>query len=148
MSQANVINPFVICVALLILSGCSTVAHLDQLLTLQELSKNGDQKEAYIKERNDKLKSLIAAVDNNTIQQYADAQQILQEFGDPVFVKKKPAGGEWVERWVYRDAKKLNTMEKVYLYFDSTLKLVRSEHIKDPKASEAPQEKSHLTVTQ
>lgn len=147
-------NKFLITLSsILILSGCATVKHLDQLLTLQNLSKNGDLKEACIQEHNDKLKALIDAIHTDAIKDY-DSTKVLAEFGEPTFVKKQPAGGEWVERWVYRDAGKLTSAEKVYLYFDSTLKLVRSEHIpvlQPPKAEEtpeAPQQEPQPTVTQ
>ncbi len=123
-------------------AGCAEVEHLDQLLTLKAASDNRDLQEKYVQERNKNLKALLEAIDNNNISENFDQKKILENFGEPIFIKQITENGQAYERWLYHDAAKFTATEKVYLYFDPAGKLARWEHIKPPPKEEKVKESS------
>src|SRR3989338_3462040 len=108
------------------ITGCSTMEHLDQLLTLQEMSKNTDLQQAYVAQRDKQFVQLLDAVKNNSLSRYPDKTSIRASFGNPIFTKFIKDGSE---KWLYRYSAKLKGSEKVYLYFDSAGQLVKWEYV-------------------
>ena len=121
------------------LGGCSTVAHLDQLLTLQEISKNSDMQQKYVGEQDQKFAQLRDAVKNNAMSSYPDKASILASFGNPIFTKSTRDN---LEKWLYRYSAKLSGSEKVYLYFDSAGVLVKWEYLEASMVNISKDEKT------
>ena len=105
------------------LIGCATLEHMDQLLTLQEMSKNGDLQHQYVESYDKKFNQLVEAVKTGRIAEYTDQNAVVQSFDQPIYIKEETKDGVSYEKWLYRYAAKLQNSQKVYLYFDQGKKL-------------------------
>jgi len=108
----------------IVISGCSKLTHLQQLLTIDAYSKNKDVQAAVVEAQNEKFVKLLEVVENNVIGEYPDQESFLLEFGEPIFAKKMQYKGQQVDKWMYRYADRLTNSEKVYLYFSQSGNLV------------------------
>lgn len=115
-------------VCLFLLTGCAKLAHLQELLTLQDLSLDRDQQDAYVKNHDESFERLLTAVKNNSLNQFPDQKSFLKTIGKPVLIKKIVLSGESMERWLYRRTKQSFDSPKVYLYFDQFQKLRQWEY--------------------
>ena len=113
---------FVVC-------GCAKLQHLDQLLTLKAVSDNHAIQKKYVHQQNDNFKKILEATKNNSITNYSDKGAIARFFGEPVLTKEVERDGQKCQRWLYRRADKLVDAEKIYLYFDTTGKMIHWEYI-------------------
>ncbi len=123
--------------ALIVLSGCAKVQHLDQLLTLKGLADEQVLMGKYIEEQDQKFELMIGEVEAGTLDQYLNKKKILKTFGDPIHVKHVNKNDQELESWLYRYSTQFFDSEKIYLYFDPDDNLVESEYIgkKDGKIS-------------
>ena len=115
---------------LLLLMGCAKLAHIDELLTLQELSIDQDKQAKFVQEQDKKFESLLAAIQSDSFRRYTDQKSFLKDFGPPVTKQTITKENQLLEKWVYRYATKAFNSEKVYVYFDQSGKLMEWEHIK------------------
>ena len=111
---------------LLFLGGCAKMAHLQELLTLKDLSDNQTQQTRYIEEQDKKFVKLLEAVNADQLPQYPHQKSVLRAFGEPILRKKMSDSSE---QWLYRYSAKLFNSEKVCIYFDREEQLTRFEHI-------------------
>jgi len=112
----------------MVLSGCAKISHLDQLLTLKGLADEQDQMGKQINEQNQKFEMMLSEMKAGTLDQYLNKKKIVGIFGDPIYVKTVKSDDRQMEVWLYRYAVKFFGSEKIYLYFDSDGKLVKSEY--------------------
>ena len=117
----------------LFLTSCAKLAHIDELLTLQDLSIEQDKQIKFVEAQDKKFGLLLSAIENNALDRYPDQKSFLKDFGPPVYVKKITRGNQQLEKWVYRYSTKAFGSEKVYAYFDQSGKLVEWDHIKPLK---------------
>ena len=129
-------NFIFIILSFMMLSGCAKLAHLQELLTLKDVADNHAFQKKYVHQQNDNFKKLLEAVQNNSLTNGSDTISITKTFGDPILTKEIERDGQNLQRWLYRRADKLYNAEKVYLYFDSTGKLVNWEHIPQKPVAE------------
>ncbi|OGX38561.1 MAG: hypothetical protein A3G91_02625 [Omnitrophica WOR_2 bacterium RIFCSPLOWO2_12_FULL_50_9] len=115
--------------AALFLSGCAKLQHLDQLLTLKDLSEEQERLHQHVKKQDDRFKALLGAVEDKTIGRYADERKILKNFGEPVYREEMAQGNQKFNRWTYRYTTRFFDSPKVYLYLDSSGHLLRWELI-------------------
>lgn len=120
---------FVVVFGLMLLAGCAKLEHLDQLLTLKDLSEEGDSQDRYTEGQDRKFGLLVEAVQSKTLKLYSHKNKIIKTFGDPAFVEEVTENGQEVEKWLYRYTKEFFDSEKVYLYFDHEGKLINWEYI-------------------
>lgn len=113
----------------LLLSGCSKVSHLDQLLTLKDLADEQEELNKYIDQQDKNFDRMLEEVKAGTLDQYSNKQKILRTFGEPVFARDVIEEGHGLESWLYRYTTQYFGTEKVYLYFDSEGNLVKSEYV-------------------
>ncbi len=132
---------FFICLGLTVFMGCAKLEHLDQLLTLKDLSEEGDRLDKYVEAQNRKFDLLVEAIKSEKLRHYSHKNKILKAFGDPVYVEEITKDGQPVERWLYRYAKDFFNGEKVTIYIDENNKLMDWEYIpaavvklEDPKS--------------
>lgn len=118
-------------IILFFLTGCAKLSHLDQLLTLKDLSEEQDRLERYTQEQDRKFELLLKAVEDGTIQKYTKARRILRDFGEPVYKEEMTQENPPVERWVYRYARRFFGSPKVCLYVDTGGRLLRWEIFAD-----------------
>jgi len=115
--------------ALIGLSGCAKVQHLDQLLTLKALADEQVVMGQYVEEQNQKFELMIEEVKAGTLDQYLNKKRILRTFGNPIHVKHINKNDQELESWLYRYSMQFFDSEKIYLYFDPDDNLVESEYI-------------------
>jgi hypothetical protein len=124
-------NALTIVVFALFLSGCNTLAHMDQLLVLKGIGDEQaaiDQDVAQENKRFDKL--FAAAQKDNFIKDYPTKKKIVGTFGEPVFLRPETKNGQPLEFALYRRAKEFFNQDKVHLYFDEAGHLASYEVFK------------------
>ena len=112
----------------LIVSGCSKVSHLDQLLTLKDLADEQEQMGKQIQAQDQKFEMMLDEMKAGTLNQYANKSKISRAFGGPIYMKTVQQDDHWRDVWLYRYAGKFFGSEKIYLYFDADDNLVGSEY--------------------
>ena len=115
--------------AVVLLSGCAKLAHMNELLTLKAVSDQQAALDSYVEKQDGKFKLLLAAVEDRSIEKYKRKDAIVRKFGEPVFCENVEHKGEKAEFCLYRYTKKYFNSDKVYFYFDASGKLVDWEHI-------------------
>ena len=127
---------------LFFLTGCTQakqLAHLDQLMTLQDMSNGQDEQAKFVEEQNKKFAQLLEIVKADRLKEYPDKKTILKSFGEPVIVRPVVENGQPTEEWLYRYATKYFNSDKVYLYFDEKGNLSRWTHVPAPAEKVASQ---------
>jgi hypothetical protein len=109
------LNNWSVVLPLVLLTGCAKLAHLDQLLTLQDLSNEQGAQAKYIEEQNARFESLLAVVKSGDIDIYSSRETFRNDFGEPVLKRQVTLNGLELEMWLYRYPAKLTGSEKVYL---------------------------------
>ena len=84
-----------------LLTGCAKIEHLQELLTLKDLSDDRDQQDIYVKNHDESFERLLAAVQTNSLSQFPDRMSLLRNIGKPVLIKQAVWNGESLERWIY-----------------------------------------------
>jgi len=115
-----------------IVSGCTKVKHIDQLLTLKALADEQTRMGKYVDERDKQFEQMLAEMEAGTLDQHANKRKIVRIFGDPIYVRNAEENGKSLEVWLYRYATEFFDSEKIYLYFDSDDNLVKSEYMEVP----------------
>ncbi|HLD69506.1 MAG TPA: hypothetical protein VJA17_01965, partial [Candidatus Omnitrophota bacterium] len=77
----------------------------------------------YVRNHDESFERLLAAVKNNSLDQFPDKKSFLKAFGKPLLSKQVAWKGWTLQRWLYRYATKSFCSPKVYLYFDQSGKL-------------------------
>lgn len=115
---------------LLIFAGCAKLAHIDELLTLQDLSIEQDRQVKFVEDQDKSFELLLKAAENNSFEQYSNQNDFLGNFGPPVYTVDVNENGQQLKKWVYRYSTKAFDSQKIYLYFDDTGRLAKWNHIK------------------
>ena len=126
-------NKFFICVLMILFSGCTKLAHLQELLILKAVSDNRELQRKYVEAQDKNFEKLLAAFKSNRIQQFTTKKQFLKEFGEPIFSREAMKDGQTYEQWLYRYPVKYFDSEKIYLYFDDQGKLSFFEYEENKK---------------
>jgi len=101
---------------------------MQQLLTLQAYSREKDRQEEFITEHDSRFARLMSVVRAGEMDHYLNREQILREFGQPVFKRVTNIGGIEAEEWFYREATAYFEGDRVYFYFDRQGRVVDWEH--------------------
>ena len=128
---------FIFCVAFF-LSGCSKLAHLDQLLTLKAMGENKDQQRKFVKQQDQNFERILQACRENRLAQYPDSKSIAKAFGTPITVSEEVKDGVSRIKWLYRYSIKMLSADKVYLYFSSDGRLIEWQYVERPPAKTLP----------
>ncbi len=116
--------------AALFLTGCAKLNHLEELLTLQELSIEQDRQIKFVEGQNGNFDRLLKAMEDGSFSQYTEQRDFLNKFGPPVYSREVSKDSQVLVKWVYRYSNQSFDSEKVYLYFDREGKLVDWKHVK------------------
>lgn len=125
----NMKKILLIVVSILIFSGCAKLQHLDQLLTLKDMSDEQTRLQQYIEQQDKKFDKLLQAVKERTLVKNVRGQSIVRMYGEPLGKREVEKDGKKLERWNYRYQMKYFESEKVYLYFNEEKRLVGWEHV-------------------
>ena len=123
------LNILMMSLGFILLVGCVKLEHLDELLTLKDLSQEGDAQDRYAQEQDHKFELLVEAIKSKTLKAHSHKNKIIKIFGEPIFAEKMIQDGQETQKWLYRYMKKFFDSEKVYLYFDHEEKLIHWEYI-------------------
>jgi len=107
--------------------GCS-LRHVSEIRRVQTAGANADEQHRYVDEKNKKFEELLAVIQSNQMSSYTTQQDFLKAFGAPIFEEKDDNNKDYAELWLYRYCEKMRGSEKVYLYFNTSGKLLRWEH--------------------
>lgn len=113
-------------------TGCSTVGHMDELLRLQNYSKDKDRQEASVKGQNKNFEKLLKVVRSGGLNQYRNKKSILKEFGKPVIIQFVEMDDIVSEVWLYRYTTKFFGSDKVYIYFDKAGQFQKYDFVPAP----------------
>lgn len=108
--------------------GCSTITHMDQLLTLKAVSTEAASMNVQVAEQDRQFEMLRDNVLESQLPMGQMKSNIERQFGEPIFITEKNEEN-CREMWMYRYSTQLSGSEKVYLCFDEKDKLVSAEHI-------------------
>ena len=129
---------FIIFCFSIFLTGCSKLAHLDQLLTLKAMGDNKDQQAKFVKQQDENFEKILQAYRDNRLDQYPDAKSIQKAFGAPIYVGQEVKEGMSRTKWLYRYSVKMASSDKVYLYFSTDGKLLEWQYVEKPPAPTTP----------
>ncbi len=128
----------VLLMSVLTFSGCAKLEHLDELLTLKDMSEEDDAQRAYVKAQDIKFEALVSEVQAGTLKKGLSQKEAVKSFGDPIVKRAIVRNGQDVEWWVRRYAMRFWDSDKVYLYFDKDKKLTDWEFVKYVKLKTDP----------
>ncbi len=126
------------------LAGCAKLAHLDELLTLKDLSENRDAQDVFVEKQNNNFKKLLAAVNDRSVSSYQNKKDFLKAFGKPILVKQGSQNDQVIEKWLYRYMDKPFGSPKVYAYFDQQDQCLRLEYY--PRTEETTAAQSDMVT--
>ncbi len=124
----SLLSKFFIFVCVILCSGCS-LRHVSEIRRVQAAGANSDEQKKYVRDVNANFEKLLAATRSGEISQYATQEDFLRTFGPPIFEKKAGINQDYALLWLYRYCEKMKGSEKVYLYFDTSGKLLQWEYI-------------------
>ena len=110
-------------------AGCAKLAHLNELLTLQDLSNEQAAQAQYVEEKNAKFRELLKVFADGDLDVYIHRDMVLADFGEPVIKSKTERDGLDLQMWLYRYPVQLRGSEKIYFYFDKQGKTVAWKHV-------------------
>ena len=114
---------------LIFIFGCAKLEHLEELLTLKDLSDNQAEQVRYVQDQDKKFEALLLAIKDSQINQYRTKKDFLKFFGEPILKKPIIREGKSLDEWLYRYTKKFIGSEKVYVYFDDRGRFVNFRHV-------------------
>ena len=123
----------------IVVCGCTTLTHVDQLLTLQAVGTSHAEQKKYVHEHTEYFEKILKAYRDGKLTDYPDMQSIEKNFGDPIYVKEDTKDGQKYTKWAYRHPLKAFETERLYLYFDSNGKLLRYEYVEKPPPKIKPE---------
>jgi len=118
-----------------ILTGCRTLEHLDELLTLKDYSESKDATDSYVKNQDAKFEELLKAVNDGTIDKYKTKKTFKIAFGEAVFEREIEKDGKALNECLYRYSTKYFESDKVYVYFDEKGMLIEWKLVKKEENS-------------
>lgn len=118
-------------------TGCSKLAHLDQLLTLKAMGENKDQQEKFVKQQDQNFEKILQAYRDDRLGEFPDAKSIQKAFGAPIAVSEEMKDGVNRIKWLYRYSVKMLSSDKLYLYFSTDGKLLEWQYVEKPPAKTA-----------
>jgi len=128
-------------------AGCmqaKALPHMNELMTLKAYSEERDDQSKWVEGRQKAFNLLLASVKDGSIKDYSGRDSILQAFGEPVVKETIEDPDGPVTRWLYRHPIQKYATDRVYLYFTSDGRLVKSEHIPQESANRDSQVPGNL----
>ncbi|MCA9400834.1 MAG: hypothetical protein KC713_04355 [Candidatus Omnitrophica bacterium] len=123
----NNIVPIYVLIVCCLLSGCTKLKYLDELLALKGFAEEQDEIADYIDDQKEKMDALAVHIDEGSLTHAEDQASIVAQYGEPIFKSSFPGDlqDDEAQMWVYRYSAEFNPPFKVYLFFDEAGQLVR-----------------------
>lgn len=110
------------------LSGCATLQHMDELLTLKSVADDQKQIEIYLAKQERGFNRLNDDIKNNRLSKGQLKRSVIAKYSEPVLIKKaEPEAGGIKEILLYRHPASYFKSDRIYLYFDDGNRLVSWE---------------------
>jgi hypothetical protein len=134
--RTSLLKLFCLFLILVLFPGCAKLTHMNELMTLKDLSEEQDAQQRYVAGRNEQFARLLKEMKEQGLEHYKDQRGIVRAFGEPVFKDEVPRNGEIFSRWLYRGQTDYFNPEKAYLYFNPHGQLAAWEYIPPPGQEE------------
>lgn len=116
------------CLAVLMLCGCAKLAHLDELLTLKNVSDNQRQIQIYLEKQEKGFTRLKDDIKNDRLTLGQFKRSIIDKYSEPVLIEKpEPESVGIKEILLYRHPTNYFKSDRIYLYFDENCRLASWE---------------------
>lgn len=115
--------------------GCSAAGKIDELLTLKNMSDSQKLMEEDVKAEDQRFEAMLNEFGTAQWKNYTAKTHFLEHFGQPIVIKHKDYQDRLTEIWVYRYSTRFFDSPKIYLYFDDSGVLLKSDLINN-KTSE------------
>ncbi|MEI8349656.1 MAG: hypothetical protein WCI77_05840 [Candidatus Omnitrophota bacterium] len=104
-------------------SGCATMSHMDELLTLQNAADSQNDMECYLKKQERGFNQLQQDVKSNKLQPGILKRYIIEMYYEPILSKEENFEGTLRQVLLYRHPTHYFNSERIYLYFDRANRL-------------------------
>ncbi len=108
---------------LVLICGCSTVQHMDELLTLKRVADSQKQIEIYLQKQEQGFSRLYEDINTGKLKPGKLERAIISEYSDPVLIKKPEGQTDIKEILLYRHPTEYFSSDRIYLYIDNKGKL-------------------------
>lgn len=108
---------------ILLMCGCATITHMDELLALKRVSDNQIQIEIYLKKQEQGFSKLYEDIKNDTLKKGMLERAIIYKYSEPILVKKPEEQSDIKEILLYRHPTEYFSSDRIYLYIDKSGKL-------------------------
>lgn len=125
--QRKVCIWLVLPIMMLSIAGCSKISNLDKMLTLKELADFQEATDAHIEEREANFQTMLADIASGQVDELSNKQDVLDRYGEPVYIKQVSYQEQMVIMWMYRLPVKFMDSDQVLFYFDDSNRLVTHE---------------------
>jgi uncharacterized protein YicC (UPF0701 family) len=106
------------------LSGCETVTHLDELLTLKSVSDSQKDIDKYLAEQEKGFQKLLDDLKNNRLKEGMTKKYIIATYAEPILVEQNSEDPRIKEVLLYRHPTQYFKSDRIYLYLDKNRKLL------------------------
>lgn len=97
--------------------------HLDELLTLKSVSDSQRDIDIYLQKQEKGFSRLMNDINNNQLSKGKSRRSIIQDYSEPILVKKTNGENSIREILLYRKPTECFNSDRVYLYIDNKGKL-------------------------
>jgi hypothetical protein len=118
---------FLVYLLIVILSGCATLTHLDDLLTLKQVADSQADAERYLNAQKAGFRKLKHDIEAGILRAGLTKSKIVQTYSEPILAETPQASSGAKEKLLYREPTKYFHSERIYLYLDDGHKLLRWE---------------------
>ncbi len=106
-------------ISLVLMCGCETMSHMDELLTLKSVADNQREMDIYLKKQEKGFKKLLDDIKNDKLRKGESKNYIISTYFEPVLTKKSGDLKDIREVLLYRHPTEYFKSERVYLYIDN-----------------------------
>ena len=110
---------FLIYFLIILVSGCATMEHLDELLTLKNVSDNQKDMDIYLKKQIKGFKKLLDDIKNDRLRKGESKNYIISTYYDPILTKQVGELKDIREVLLYRHPTEYFNSDRVYLYINN-----------------------------
>lgn len=115
-------------VLILAAGGCAAAQYAEQIHTLQAVNESQQDIRRYVELKEKLFNLLLEDVKNERLKLGITKKHVINTYGRPVLVREISGGVDREEELLYRHPTRYFSSDKIYLYFDSSGRLMRWEH--------------------
>lgn len=105
-------------------SGCATLSHMDELLTLKSVADSQNDIERYLAKQEKGFNKLLSDIKNNRLKVGITKKYIITTYSEPILVKSSDKDQTRGEILLYRHPTNYFKSDRIYLYIDENNRLI------------------------